>query len=432
MVYLTLIFHPNPPSLRPFVVPLGLCLSFDIPCSTDHTVFPIKKLGTCGIQRILTRLPIQTFQYAQVSTRLPLLCELILDILDLVHAMNSGPTETLPTFRQSLHFFSAVSAQRPKPASSVNRVRSLRDLGSPTRKTDKVITQIRLCQRSKIMFRTSRTFRLFYFCLRPLDWNTVDLLRSVPGPISLLPSNPSPLWDLLTIGPPYSILSAGAGRADRWRGQSPTSPPTWQSSDPPTFENPSTSSRRPYAEHGPYLRSLLLRGITDQVASSLANCTTLEEFTYLKHLQFQNGTNKHSSIRPVLDYVRNRATRLRVVTYNSCGTTLDSEFRELADVCRKRGIELKCFADNAPIEEKEPLICPAKFPRPVPIGRRRLVVINDKNFQPSFCCAFIIVASPTLPIVCSSSPPPASLKSAYRGRRGSSPDEGFYGIKLGL
>lgn len=118
--------------------------------------------------------------------------------------------------------------------------------------------------------------------------------------------------------------------------------------------------------HGPYLRSLRLRGVTDEVAPSLASCTSLEEFKYLQvptteilnalpagleHLQFQNTTNKLASIRPVIDYVQYRATNLRVVTYNSCGTSSSAEFLELARICKERGIELKCFADNAPIEE---------------------------------------------------------------------------------
>jgi len=283
--------------------------------------------------------------------------------------------------------------------------------------------------------------------------------------------DPSPLWDLLTIWPTIQHLEVVSWETPtinttkvpngtwapyevRWLDESDSGedslPHLLRPGSLRILQLLKTPSDRFFdglmRAHGPYLRSLRLRGITDQVASSLANCTSLEEFTYLKvpnaevlaslspgleHLQFQNGTNKHSSIRPVLDYVRNRATRLRVVTYNSCGTTLDAEFRELADVCRKRGIELKCFADNAPIEEKEPLIRPAKFPRPVPIGRRRLVVINDKTFNPASAGSSSSSHPPPSPTACSPSPPPASFKSAYRGRRGSSP-EGFFGIKLGL
>lgn len=118
--------------------------------------------------------------------------------------------------------------------------------------------------------------------------------------------------------------------------------------------------------HGPFLRSIRLKSITDELVESLKYCVSLEEFKYLdipsqalldalpstlEHLQIQNGTAKHVSIDHVIEYIAEANHRLRVLTYNSCGSPTHREFVRLRDSCRQRGIVLKCFGDNAPLEE---------------------------------------------------------------------------------
>ena len=206
-------------------------------------------------------------------------------------------------------------------------------------------------------------------------------------------------------------------------------------------------------KHGPYLRSLRLRGIREEVVTSLENCTSLEEFKYmrvpsvallaalpssLEHLQFQNTPRKPTSIRSVIGYIESgEARRLRVVTYNCCGSPSDAELRTLVDICEQRKVTLKCYADNPPMEEREPFIRPASFPRPIPEARRKLVD-PTKHIAGIRTVTYSPGSSPTSsgslsPITFLPSPGGSRAQTPTSGRlrRGSSPD-GFFGIKLGM
>lgn len=255
--------------------------------------------------------------------------------------------------------------------------------------------------------------RLFYYCLRPLDFNTLDVLRTIKAPVSLSlrsgksiilkPCNqsplirsfssaqdPSPLWDLLTIWPSVEHLEVVS-----WEMPSShiTKPPTgtWAPYEVRWLDESDSAEGtlprllRPgslrilqlmktpenaffeevLARHGPFLRSLRLKSVADEVAESLRSCTVLEEFKYIKvpspavleslpntieHFSFQNSAATQS-IGHVINWIEHHAVRLRVVTYNVCGSPIEPDFMHLADVCRSKGIELLCFADASPIRE---------------------------------------------------------------------------------
>ena len=261
------------------------------------------------------------------------------------------------------------------------------------------------------MLPNAKELRLFYYCLRPLDLGTLDILRTIPAPVSLslrsgmfagphqrLSANnlsmaaqdPSPLWDLLSVWPTIEHLEVVA-----WEMPTDhiTKPPTgrwapyevrWlDESDSaegvlPRLLRPGSlrilqfmkTPEAPFFEelmrtHGPYLRSLRLKALTDDVAQSVKDCTVLEEFKYLQipspallkslpltveHLSFQN-VPKTKPITHVIEWIDCHAPRLRVVTYNACGSPTEQDFHYLVSVCRARGIELQCFADTPPTRE---------------------------------------------------------------------------------
>ncbi|KAF8308939.1 hypothetical protein DL93DRAFT_2170706 [Clavulina sp. PMI_390] len=143
------------------------------------------------------------------------------------------------------------------------------------------------------------------------------------------------------------------------------------------------------------------------IAEALKHCSALEEFKFIgvpskrllaslsssvEHLSFQGygaqpgvmplpAGSKGTSVSSVIDWISRGAAstssarkaeaqapfgssaNLRVVTYNACGSPNAEEFKKLVDVCRKRGVELRCFADTPPARESEPLTIPTRFPR---------------------------------------------------------------------
>lgn len=118
--------------------------------------------------------------------------------------------------------------------------------------------------------------------------------------------------------------------------------------------------------HGPYLRSLRVKSLPDECASSLVHCTAMEEFKCLsipspsvlfalpatiEHISFQNCTMQPRAILGVVEWIQERAPRLRMVTYNCCGRPDNTDFRTLATICRSKHIELRCFADASPTRE---------------------------------------------------------------------------------
>lgn len=105
--------------------------------------------------------------------------------------------------------------------------------------------------------------------------------------------------------------------------------------------------------------------MSEDVAEELKQCTALEEFKYLQvptptvlaslpstieHLSFQNATTTQP-IPHVIKWIERHAPRLRAVTYNACGGTTERDYIHLVDVCRAKGIELRCFADTPPTRE---------------------------------------------------------------------------------
>lgn len=242
--------------------------------------------------------------------------------------------------------------------------------------------------------------------------------------------------------------------------------------------------------HGPYLRSLRLRQIPDNLASSLAECEALEEFKYLgipsadilaalpastmQHLSLQNGTTKSNSesIKTVIEWIESKALGLRAVTYNSCGSPEEREFRRLVEVCRARDIDLQCFADTPPVREvrpffcvtvpflpdanlplanrfffviqSEPLVRPDHFPRPTVLASTRrpvslTVPVKSLPAKPSPASrpayppgarphrSYASRSSSDIPVVDVSN----SVRMRKQKKRAGNP-EGMFGIKLGL
>jgi len=202
--------------------------------------------------------------------------------------------------------------------------------------------------------------------------------------------DPSPLWDLLTIWPTVEHLEVVAWEMPtnyvtkpptgrwapyevRWLDESDAAEGTL-----PRLLRPGSlrilqlmkTPEAPFFEevmrrHGPYLRSLRLKSLTDDVAGSVKDCVALEEFKYLQvpsptllaslpptveHLSFQNAPTT-KPITHVIEWIEHKAPRLRVVTYNACGSPTERDYLYLAEVCRAKGIELECFADTPPTRE---------------------------------------------------------------------------------
>src|SRR5689334_15338448 len=112
---------------------------------------------------------------------------------------------------------------------------------------------------------------------------------------------------------------------------------------------------------------LEIDSIGDQVADSIAYCQNLEEFKYgdvpslpllqalpigLEHLQFQGNRRKDSAgIGHVIEFIEEKGAALKVVTYNLCGSPKEEDFIRLAVICKEKQINLRCYADSAPMEE---------------------------------------------------------------------------------
>ncbi|KAF8314358.1 uncharacterized protein EI90DRAFT_3090449 [Cantharellus anzutake] len=383
----------------------------------------------------------------------------------------------LGTQGQSIQFLNAIHPRTEKAHFLRANIKSLEVLVSDE-EDGRIITQAAFANILKLCPNVA-DLRLFYYCLRPLDRTTIDILRTVPAPSSLSlrsAQHPSPLWDLLSIWPTVQHLEVALWESPSIHTTQPpkaTNAQQWAPYEVRWLDESDSGEDwalphllRPgslrilqllripsddYFEdlmkkHGPYLRSLRLCGpgggsvspMREEIIPSLKNCTSLEEFKYmripsrnllqalppsLEHLQFQNNNRKPTSIRSLLEWIEfsEKSRRLRVVTYNSCGDPLSEELRRLVEICRRRGIVLKCYADNPPMEEREPLIRPLTFPRPVPDARRKIV-------DPSSSAA-------------GTTPKDGSGSSLHRRspdypsgrlRKGSSPDGGVFGIKLGL
>jgi hypothetical protein len=202
--------------------------------------------------------------------------------------------------------------------------------------------------------------------------------------------DPSPIWDLLTIWPTVEhlevvawemptnyVTKAPTGRwapyEVRWLDESDSAEGTLHRLLRPGSLRILQLMKTPEAHffeelmrrHGPYLRSLRLKGLTDDIAPSVKDCAVLEEFKYLQvptpallaslpptiqHLSFQNAPTT-KPITHIIKWIEHDAPRLRVVTYNACGPSTERDFIHLADVCGAKGIELQCFADTPSTRE---------------------------------------------------------------------------------